>query len=132
MASIFSKIIEGNIPSYKIAEDDYFIAFLDVFPLVKGHVLVVPKVEVDKIFDVPQDYLQRWLLFAQPIAHAIEKSFDCKRCGISVVGLEVPHAHMHLIPINTMDDLNFTRPKLKLEDEEMKAIQQLLIKNLNL
>lgn len=132
MASIFSKIIEGSIPAYKIAEDEYFIAFLDVFPLVKGHVLVVPKVEVDKIFDVPQDYLQRWLTFAQPIAQAIEKSFDCKRCGISVVGLEVPHAHMHLIPINTMEDLNFTRPKLKLEDDEMKAIQQLLIKNLNL
>ena len=124
MSSIFSKIIEGSIPSYKIAEDEYFIAFLDVFPLVKGHVLVVPKVEVDKIFDVPQDYLQRWLTFAQPIAQAIEKSFDCKRCGISVVGLEVPHAHIHLIPVTKVEEMNFKNERLKFSPHEYESILQ--------
>lgn len=122
--SIFSKIISGEIPSYKVAENDLFVAFLDVFPLVKGHVLVVPKIEVDKIFDLPDEYLASMLTFAQPIAKAIEKSFDCKRCGISVVGLEVPHAHMHLVPINTANDLNFTQPKIKVSEEEMTEIQQ--------
>lgn len=121
--TIFSKIISGEIPSYKIAEDDNFLAFLDVFPLVKGHVLVVPKTEVDKIFDLSDDYLSKMLVFAKPIAKAIEKSMDCKRCGISVVGLEVPHAHMHLLPINTANDLNFTQPKIKVETSEMKVIQ---------
>lgn len=125
--SIFSKIINGEIPSYKIKEDDLFLAFLDAFPLVKGHVLVVPKIEIDKIFDLPDNYLSAMLLFAKPIAAAIEKSFDCKRCGISVVGIEVPHAHMHLIPINTADDLNFTRPKITVDPEEMKQIQEKLI-----
>ncbi len=130
MASIFSKIIAGEIPSYKIAEDDMFYAFLDVFPLVEGHVLVVPKPETDKLFDVSDEYLAKWLVFAKPIAKAIEKSFDCKRCGISVIGLEVPHAHMHLVPINTADDLNFTRPKMKLTNEELQAIQQKITSNL--
>lgn len=122
--TIFSKIIAGEIPSYKILENDRFLAFLDVFPLVKGHVLVVPKTEVDKLFDLPDDYLAEMLVFAKPIAKAIEKAFDCKRCGISVVGLEVPHVHMHLIPINTADDLNFTRPKLKVTEEEMLRIRE--------
>jgi histidine triad (HIT) family protein len=130
MASIFSKIIAGEIPSYKIAEDDMFFAFLDVFPLVVGHVLVVPKPETDKLFDVSDEYLAKWLVFAKPIAKSIEKSFDCKRCGISVIGLEVPHAHMHLVPHNTADDLNFTRPKLKLSSEELQSIQQKIIANL--
>lgn len=130
MAGIFSKIIAGEIPSYKIAENDKFFAFLDIFPLVEGHVLVVPKVEVDKIFDVEDSYLQDWLVFAKPIAKAIEASFDCNRCGISVVGLEVPHAHMHLVPINSADDLNFTRAKLKLSEDELKAIQQKIVNNL--
>lgn len=121
--TIFSKIISGEIPSYKIAEDDNFLAFLDVFPLVKGHVLVVPKTEVDKIFDLSDTYLSRMLVFAKPIAKAIEKTMECKRCGISVVGLEVPHAHMHLLPINTANDLNFTQPKIKVETAEMEAIQ---------
>ncbi len=128
--SIFTKIINGEIPSYKIAENDQFIAFLDVFPLVKGHVLVVPKIEVDKIFDLPSEYLSAMLTFAQPIAKSIEKSFDCKRCGISVVGLEVPHAHMHLVPINTANDLNFTQPKIKVEKEEMEEIQRKIIGSL--
>jgi histidine triad (HIT) family protein len=130
LMSIFTKIISGEIPSYKIAEDEKFIAFLDVFPLVKGHVLVVPKIEVDKLFDLPSEYLSAMLSFAQPIAKAIEKSFDCKRCGISVVGLEVPHAHMHLVPINTANDLNFTQAKIKVEKEEMEKIKQIIVSNI--
>ncbi|UAY53764.1 HIT family protein [Arachidicoccus terrestris] len=122
--TIFSKIIAGEIPSYKIAEDDYFYAFLDIAPLVKGHVLVIPKVEVDKVFDLDDTYLSRMLVFAKPIAHALEKTMNCKRCGLSVVGLEVPHAHLHLLPINEMDDTNFTRGKLQLAETEMQEIQQ--------
>lgn len=128
--SVFSKIISGQLPSYKIAENDEFIAFLDIDPLVKGHVLVVPKIETDKIFDLPGNYLAGMLVFAQPIAKSIEKSFNCKRCGISVIGIEVPHAHMHLLPINTANDLNFTRPKLTLKKEEMEEIQQRILQNL--
>ena len=128
--TIFSKIIAGQIPSYKIAENEKFFAFLDIFPLVQGHVLVVPKIEVDKIFDVPDEYLSEMLVFAKPIAKAIEQSFRCDRCGISVIGLEVPHAHMHLIPINSMDDLNFTRGKIKVSEEQLKAAQQKIISKL--
>jgi histidine triad (HIT) family protein len=128
--TIFSKIIAGEIPSYKIAENDNFFAFLDIFPLVKGHVLVVPKTETDKLFDLPDTYLAEMLLFAKPIAHAIEKAFDCNRCGISVVGLEVPHAHVHLLPINSADDLNFTRDKLKLSPEELRAVQEAIVAGL--
>ncbi len=125
--TIFSKIIAGEVSSYKIAEDEHFMAFLDVAPLVKGHVLVVPKTEVDKLFDLPDEYLAAMLLFAKPIAHAIEKTMDCNRCGISVIGLEVPHAHMHLIPINTADDLNFTRAKMSVTREEMELIMQMIV-----
>lgn len=125
--TIFSKIIAGEIPSYKIAESELFFAFLDISPLVEGHVLVIPKLETNKLFDLPKDYLAEMLVFAQPIAKAIEQSFDCNRCGLSVIGLEVPHAHMHLIPINSADDLNFTRPKLKLSPEQLEAIQQKII-----
>ncbi len=128
--TIFSRIITGDIPSYKISESEKFIAFLDIEPLVKGHVLIVPKIEVDKIFDVPDDYLAEILVFAKPIAHAIEKTFNCKRCGVSVVGLEVPHAHMHLIPINSSNDLNFTKPKLKCSSEELKSVQEKLLAQL--
>ena len=130
--SIFSKIISGEIPSYKIKENDYFLAFLDVFPLVKGHVLVVPKIEVDKLFSLPDNYLSEILLFSKSIAFAIEKSFDCKRCGISVIGLEVPHAHVHLVPINTADDLNFTREKIKLSSEEFKEIQEKILNKMSM
>ena len=129
--SIFSKIISGEIPSYKIKEDENFLAFLDVFPLVRGHVLVVPKMEVDKLFDLDDALLEAMLVFAKPIAKAIEKTFNCKRCGISVIGLEVPHAHLHLVPINTANDLNFTRPKISFSKEEMIDIQQQLLNNLN-
>jgi histidine triad (HIT) family protein len=128
--SIFTKIISGEIPALTIAEDEHFISFLDISPLVKGHVLVVPKIEVDKIFDLPDTYLEKMLVFARPIAKSIEKSFDCRRCGISVVGIEVPHAHMHLLPINNANDLNFTRPKLTLSKEELTAIQELIRSNL--
>ena len=128
--TIFSKIIAGEIPSYKIAEDDQFFAFLDIFPLVEGHVLVIPKLEVDKFFDVPDEYLSRMLVFAKPIAKAMEKSFRCNRVGLSVIGLEVPHAHLHLVPINGMDDLNFTRGKLKLSPEQLKAAQDKILSNL--
>lgn len=128
--TIFSKIINGEIPSYKIAESEKFIAFLDIQPLVSGHVLVVPKTEVDKLFDVPDDYLAAMLVFAKPIAHAIEKTFDCNRCGISVIGLEVPHAHMHLIPINSANDLNFNRPKLTPSPDEMKSVQEKIKANI--
>jgi histidine triad (HIT) family protein len=129
--SIFTKIIKGEIPSYKIKEDDRFYSFLDIFPLVKGHVLVVPKIEVDKFFDLPADYLGAMLQFAQTIARSIEKSFDCKRCGISVIGLEVPHAHMHLLPINSSNDLNFTQPKIKVTPEELQEFQDRIIRNLS-
>jgi histidine triad (HIT) family protein len=128
--TIFSKIIAGEIPSYKIAENEKFFAFLDIFPLREGHVLVVPKAEVDNLFDLPVEYLNEMLLFAQPIAKAIEKSFDCNRCGISVIGLEVPHAHMHLIPINNSNDLNFTQSKPKASDESLKKAQQKILNNL--
>lgn len=121
--TIFSRIIAGEIPSYKIAENDKFFAFLDIYPLREGHTLVIPKLEVDKFFDVPDDYLAEMLLFAKPIARAIEQAFDCNRCGLSVVGLEVPHAHLHLVPIDSSDDLNFTRHKLKLSPEQLRAAQ---------
>jgi len=129
--TIFSRIIAGEIPSYKIAENEKFYAFLDIFPLVKGHVLVVPKIEVDNLFDLSSDYLAEYLLFAKPIAKAIERSFPCNRCGISVIGLEVPHAHIHLIPINSADDLNFNRPKLKLSVEELQEVQNTILAALN-
>ena len=128
--TIFSKIIAGEIPSYKIAENEKFFAFLDIFPLREGHVLVVPKTEVDNLFDLPAEYLKEMLVFAQPIAKAIERSFDCNRCGISVIGLEVPHAHMHLIPINNSNDLNFMQSKPKASDESLKKVQEKIVGNL--
>ena len=128
--SIFSKIIAGEIPSYKIAEDEKFFAFLDIFPLVEGHTLVVPKIEVDNMFDLENDYLSALLVFAKPIAKAIEKSFKCNRCGMAVIGLEVPHAHLHLIPLNTMNDINFTRPKLSPTKEQLKNAQEKILNNL--
>ncbi len=128
--TLFSKIIAGQIPSYKIAENDRFFAFLDIFPIRAGHVLVVPKTETDKFFDLSADYLSEMLVFAQPIAKAIEKTFPCNRCGISVIGLEVPHAHMHLVPIDSADDLNFTRPKLKMSDDELRGVQTMIVERL--
>ena len=125
--TLFSKIIAGEIPSYKIAEDDRFFAFLDIFPIAEGHTLVVPKMEVDKIFDLDDDTLAKAIVFSKKIGKAIEKAFDCNRCGVSVVGLEVPHAHIHLIPITEPNDMNMANPKLKFSEEEFKAIQQKII-----
>ncbi len=130
MMTLFSRIIAGEIPSYKIAENDRFYAFLDIAPLAKGHTLVIPKVETDKFFDLAEDFLAGYLLFARPIAQAIEKAFPCNRCGISVVGLEVPHAHMHLIPINNVQDMNFHQPKLQLSVAEFKEVQQKIVEQL--
>jgi histidine triad (HIT) family protein len=128
--TLFSQIIKGTIPSYKIAENDHFYAFLDIFPLREGHTLVVPKIEVDNFFDMPEDYLAKMLVFARPIAKAIERAFDCNRCGMSVLGLEVPHAHLHLIPVDNSDDLNFTRGKLKLSPDQLNAAQQKILAQL--
>lgn len=128
--TIFSKIVAGEIPSYKIAENEKFFSFLDINPLVEGHTLVIPKIEIDNFFDMPDAYMQEIFLFAGPIAKAIEKSFNCNRCGLSVIGLEVPHAHIHLVPINKADDLNFTRKKLNPSKEQLKAAQEKILKNL--
>ena len=128
--TLFSKIIAGEIPSYKIAENDRFFAFLDIFPLREGHTLIVPKTEVDKFFDVPDDFLGDLLLFAKPIAKAIEKAFVCNRCGLAVIGLEVPHAHLHLVPIDSIGDLDFTRGKKKLTPEQLKAAQEKILHEL--
>ncbi len=129
MSSIFSKIINGEIPCYKIAENEKFIAFLDINPLVKGHTLVVPKVEIDYIFDIDNALLSELFLFSKSVAAKIEKVIPCKRIGVSVVGLEVPHAHVHLIPINKIDDMNFCRPKLKLSKDEMLKIKKIISEN---
>lgn len=122
MASIFTRIIQGEIPCYKIDEDDRFLAFLDINPLSKGHTLVVPKVEIDYLFDLDADLLGEMMKFSRKIAHAIDKTMDCKRVGVAVLGLEVPHAHIHLCPINDLYDIEFSKPKLKLSEEEFKAI----------
>jgi len=125
--TIFSKIIAGQIPSFKIAEDNLFFAFLDIAPLREGHTLVVPKIETDKFFDMPADYLEKILLFSKPIALAIEKAFHCNRCGLSVIGLEVPHAHLHLVPIDSISDLDFKKEKLKPSQEDLKATQERIL-----
>jgi histidine triad (HIT) family protein len=125
--TLFSKIIAGEIPGYKIAENEKFYAFLDIFPLREGHVLVVPKIEEDKFFDIPDEYLSELLVFAKPIAKAIEKAFVCNRCGMAVIGLEIPHAHLHLVPLSTIDDLNFSRGKMKFSPEELKRSQERIL-----
>lgn len=122
MATLFSKIIAGDIPCYKVAENDRFFAFLDINPLVKGHTLVVPKREVDYIFDLTDDETAGMHLFAKQVATAIKKAFPCKKVGMAVLGLEVPHAHIHLIPMQSERDMLFSNPKLKLTDEEFQAV----------
>ena len=122
MAGIFSRIVNGEIPSYKVAEDEQFYAFLDINPLAKGHTLVVPRIEIDYIFDLEDKLLGDLNIFSKKVAKAIEKVVDCERIGIAVLGLEIPHAHIHLIPINNIEDINFARPKLKFSDEEFKKI----------
>ena len=122
MASIFTRIINGEIPCYKIAEDDNYFAFLDIFPLAKGHTLVVPKKEVDYIFELDDATLSGLHVFAKKVALAIDKAVPCSRVGVAVIGLEVPHAHIHLVPLNSVHDIDFSRPKLKLEKDELEAI----------
>ena len=124
MPSIFSRIVKGEIPSYKVAKDERFFAFLDINPMAKGHTLVIPKQEVDYIFDLDDDILKDMVIFAKKVAKSIEKAITCKRVGIMVVGLEVPHAHIHLIPIQNESDMLFSNPKLKLSDEEFKSIAE--------
>lgn len=124
MASIFTRIIRGEIPCHRVGEDDRFLAFLDINPVRKGHTLVIPKVEVDRFFDLPADVLAGILPFAQGVARRIEAVVPCDRIGMSVVGLEVPHAHMHLIPIDSLHDMDFTRPKVKMSNEEMAALAE--------
>lgn len=129
--TLFSKIIAGEIPAYKIAENEKFFAFLDLYPLREGHTLVIPKSETDNLFDLEDEYLSEILLFAKPIAKAIEKAFRCNRCGISVIGLEVPHAHVHLVPVNSSNDLNFTQPKHKASDEALAATREKILQHLS-
>jgi histidine triad (HIT) family protein len=122
MASIFTRIVEGEIPSYKIAEDDLYYAFLDINPLAKGHTLVIPKKETDYLFDIDDESYAGLMLFAKKVAQGIEKVVSCERIGMTVIGLEVPHAHVHLIPINGIADMNFERPKLSFSSEEMSSL----------
>lgn len=122
MPSIFSKIVSGEIPCHRIAEDDQHLAFLDINPLVRGHTLVIPKEETDYIFDIDDERLSALVLFAKKVGQGIEKAIPCNRIGITVIGLEVPHAHIHLIPINSISDMEFSRPKLSLSHEELANI----------
>jgi len=122
MATIFSKIISGEIPCYKIAENENYFAFLDINPLKAGHTLVVPKQETDYIFDLDDDYLAGMIIFSKKIASAIKSAYPCNRIGIAVLGLEVPHAHIHLVPLDNLNDLNFKNPKMKFSQEEFKEI----------
>jgi histidine triad (HIT) family protein len=124
MPSIFTRIINREIPGYIVAEDERYIAFLDINPLVLGHVLVVPKKEVDFIFDMEDDLLAGMMVFAKKVAHAVKKAVPCKRIGVAVIGLEVPHAHVHLVPMNTMGDINFTRGKLSPSKEELATVHE--------
>ncbi len=126
MYSIFSRIVRGEIPCHKITENEHYFAFLDIMPLAPGHTLVIPKQEIDYLFDIDDNLLSGILPFAKQIARAIEKVIPCERIGLSVIGLEVPHAHVHLIPLRTMDDINFSRPKLKMNNNELAHIAGLI------
>ena len=127
MATLFTLIVNGEIPCYKVAENDKFLAFLDIQPLVKGHVLVIPKIEVDYLFDIEDDLLAEMIIFSKIVAKKIKTAYSCKKVGLTVIGLEVPHAHIHLIPINSMSDMNFANPKLVLEKEDFEDIVSHLI-----
>ena len=130
MPSIFSKIVNGEIPAYKVAESNDYLAFLDINPLCKGHTLVIPKKEIDYIFDLSDNDLQGLILFAKKVAKGIEKTIPCKRIGIAVIGLEIPHAHIHLIPLQGIYDIDFSKPKLKLPAEEMRTIAEKIAANI--
>jgi len=127
MASLFSKIVAGEIPCHKVAENDQFLAFLDIQPIRKGHVLVIPKVEVDYIFDLDDALLGEMMVFSKSVAKKIIQAFPCKKIGITVIGLEVPHAHIHLVPMNQLSDMNFAQEKLKLSHEELATIAQSIV-----
>jgi histidine triad (HIT) family protein len=129
MSSIFTKIINGEIPAYKVAEDDHYLAFLDVNPNAKGHTLCIPKQEINKIFDMEEEHYLGLMKFSRKVAKALEKTVPCKRVGIAVIGLEVPHTHMHLIPLNEMDEMRFVN-KVKLEKEEFEALAKAIAANL--
>ena len=122
MATLFTKIVNGEIPCYKVAESDDFLAFLDIQPLAKGHVLVIPKIEVDYIFDLEDDLLGKMMIFSKQVAGKIKLAYPCKKVGVTVIGLEVPHAHIHLVPINALLDMNFSGSKLKLDSLELEQI----------
>ena len=122
MATLFSEIVKGDIPCHKVAETDEFLAFLDIMPVKRGHVLVIPKTEIDYIFDVEDDVLGRMMVFSKMVAGKVKSAFPCKRIGVTVIGLEVPHAHIHLIPIDKLDDMNFAKPKLELSKDELTDI----------
>mgnify|MGYP001233256842 FL=1 len=132
MNSIFSKIINREIPSYIVAENEKFLAFLDIYPLTKGHTLVIPKLEIDYYFDIQDELFNEMNIFSKKVAIGIEKAIICKRIGVSVIGLEVPHAHIHLIPINSISDMNFLNPKLELTEKEFLAIEQEIKKEISL
>ncbi len=132
MSSVFTKIINREIPAHIVAEDDRYIAFLDVNPLVQGHVLVVPKEEVDYIFDLPDDLLAGLQVFSKKVAKGIKAAVPCKRVGVAVIGLEVPHTHVHLVPLNTMNDINFTKPKLNPAKEELEQTAQIIREKIQL
>jgi histidine triad (HIT) family protein len=122
MESIFTKIVKGEIPCYKVAEDEHYLAFLDIYPLASGHVLVIPKVETDYLFDLDNQHFAGLMLFSKRVAIALKKAISCKKVGMAVLGLEVPHAHIHLVPLNNESDINFSKPKLKLTSEEFSTI----------
>ncbi len=124
MASIFTRIVNGEIPCHKILENDKFLAFLDVFPLVRGHILVIPKIETDYFFDISDTDLGEMMVFSKQVAKAQKAAISCKRIGVAVIGLEVPHAHIHLVPMNTANDLNFTQPKLQLPQDELAQVAE--------
>ena len=127
MSSLFTRIIQGELPCHKIAEDDRFLAFLDIRPVKRGHALVIPKQEIDYIFDVEDDLLAEMMVFAKSVAKKMKLVLPCKRIGVTVIGLEVPHAHIHLIPISNVDDMNFSLAKISIEREEMERIQQVIV-----
>jgi histidine triad (HIT) family protein len=128
MSGIFTKIVNGEIPSYKVAEDSNYLAFLDIRPIVRGHLLVIPKKETDYLFDIEQEEYSGLMLFARRVAIAIKKAIPCRKVGVAVLGLEVPHAHIHLVPINSESDINFSRPKLQLSEQEFKEIAEKISK----
>jgi histidine triad (HIT) family protein len=129
MSSIFSKIVRGEIPCYKVAEDENFLAFLDITPIKRGHVLVIPKVETDYIFDIEDQSIADFMIFTKKVAIKIKNAFPCKKIGVTVIGLEVPHAHIHLVPMNSLSDMNFQQEKLSLSQKELKEISELISKS---